>query len=121
MRNLTEMYEILKDNINSHTITLEGNTIIAKRKIKIRSFSNFKITYLKNGNEISYKNTSYDSYTLRFTNDQDLFCQLGSVSDMSILYTVDWDGLKEKINNPEEHKASMERLNKGLEPLGLSL
>lgn len=84
MRSLIEMYRFLIDNVKSHIFDIEGNSIIAKRRIKSRSFSSFKITYLKNG-EISYKSTSYGSFTLRFSDEQDLFCQLGAVSDLSLI------------------------------------
>jgi hypothetical protein len=118
MRSLIEMYRVLIDNVKSHTFDIEGNSIIAKRKIKSRSFSSFKITYLKNG-EISYKSTSYDSFTLRFSNDQDMFCLSGSVSDLSIDYTINWNELKRRLDNPEEQVKSIERINSGLAHLGL--
>lgn len=80
MRNQIEMYNYLKDIITSHSISMKGNKIIAKRKYKIGdSFASFIISYLKNG-EASVKCTSYPSRTLRFNNDDDLICHLGCMA-----------------------------------------
>lgn len=84
MRNQIEMYNYLKDVITSHSISIEDNKIIAKRKYRIGdSFASFIITYLKNG-KISVKCTSYPSKTLRFNNDNDLINHLGCMSSSKI-------------------------------------
>ena len=83
MRNIIEMYHYLKKHLSSHTVEISDNTIIAKRLIKTRSFASFKLTYLKNINEISYRGMTNNSCTLRFKNDEDLICQLGSVARLN--------------------------------------
>lgn len=77
MKNQQELFQYLKDNINSHTLEIKGNMITGKRLYKTRSFSNFKITFLKNSNEVSIKNTSHKSYTMRFTDEGYLLCHMG--------------------------------------------
>ncbi len=78
MMNQTEMFNYLKKNLTSHTVEMEGNKILGKRLIKSRSFSNFKITFLKNKNEVSI--TTYHGRTLRYNNHDDLFCLMGAFS-----------------------------------------
>lgn len=80
MKNINEMYEYLKEHIKSHSFEIVDNSIIAKRNYKSRSFASFKLTYLKKSNEISFKNTSFESHTLRFANEEYLISHLGCVA-----------------------------------------
>ena len=81
MRTQIEMYDYLKENVSSHNLKITDNVIVGKKRIKSRSFSSFKITYLKNG-EVSIKSTSYPSRTIRYSNEKDLFCHMGSFSNI---------------------------------------
>lgn len=80
MKNINEMYEYLKEHVKSHSFEIADNNIVAKRNYKSRSFASFKLTYLKKSNQIAFKNISFESYTLRFSNEKELLCQLGSVA-----------------------------------------
>lgn len=73
-----EMVNYLHNNISSHKIEVEENKILGERIIKSSSFSNFKITFLKNKDEVSI--TTYKGRTLRFGNKEDLFCLMGAFS-----------------------------------------
>lgn len=86
MRNINEMYTYLKENLTSHTLEIKNNIIIAKKKQHSGRFSSFKLRYLKQSNEVSYKSTSYSSITLKFNNDKDLICQLGSVASFKTIF-----------------------------------
>jgi len=77
-----EMYRYLKENVPSHKIKMEGNKILGKRLIKSRSFSSFKITFLKNEDEVSI--TTYHGRTLRYKDEQDLFCLMGSFTQIGM-------------------------------------
>lgn len=79
MKTQQEMFNYLKENLISHKVTVKDNKIIAKRKYKIGdSFSSFRITYLKNDG-VSIKGTSYPCRTMRYDNDEDLLCLIGSM------------------------------------------
>ena len=81
MRNQSEMFNYLKELLTSHTLEVKNNTIIGKRKYIIGdSFSSFIITYLKNNNSVSVRSTSYKGNTMRYNNDDDIICLLGSMA-----------------------------------------
>ena len=83
MRTQKEMFDYLKENLTSHTVQMKNNTIVAKRKFRIGdSFSSFILTYLKNSNQVSVRSTSYKGITIRYSNDNDMFCQLGSMANI---------------------------------------
>lgn len=75
-----EMVEYLIKNINSHRLEVDGNKILGKRLYKSRSFSNFKITFLKSG-EVSI--TAYKGVTLRYDNERDLFNMMGAFTQLA--------------------------------------
>lgn len=78
---INEMFQYLNKNIHSHVVEIDGNKIIGERLIKSRSFSNFKITFLKSG-EVSI--TTFHGRTLKYNNEQDLFNMMGAFTQLGI-------------------------------------
>ena len=87
MRSQEQMYLYLTSLLTSHRVTMDGNKIIGtKKKGYGERFSSFRVTYLNNGEGISYNSTSYPSSTLRFNDDRDLINILGAVACFSADY-----------------------------------
>ncbi|MGN7300422.1 hypothetical protein [Ferdinandcohnia sp. SAFN-114] len=69
MKTQQQMFSFLQRTLLSHDVELVGNKIKAKKLLKSRSFSSFKLTYLKNGQEVSL---NAGKYTKRYTSDDEL-------------------------------------------------
>lgn len=79
MRTQIQMYEYLLKKLPSHNVEMVGNKIIAKKLIMSRSFSNFSINYLKNG-QVSLSIMVKSAKTIRYSDDEILFRNMGSFS-----------------------------------------
>lgn len=109
MMNQNEMFEYLQGRCVYHHITMEGNKIKGKRLIVSRSFNSFTITFLNNSDEISIK--AGRGRTLKFSNQDDLFCFMGSFS--YILDDKEYEkALKEQRRIAEEQRVEQERISK---------
>jgi len=74
MRSQTQMLSFLDENLLYHEVKTKGNKIICRRTVNSRSFSSFKLTFLKTG-EVSL---NVRSYTERFTSESDMFNFMGA-------------------------------------------
>lgn len=71
-----QMFKHLQKTLTSHAVSMEKNKIIAKRLFRMKCYSNFKLTFVADG-EISIK---VDSYTKSFFDTDDLFNLLRAFS-----------------------------------------
>lgn len=76
MRPQAQLGAYLNQILTSHTIVINGNKIYGKKAINHRSFSNFVITYLKNG-MVSLK---IGNWSERYDNESELMNTLRGVA-----------------------------------------